>query len=574
MVKRLFVNLLIFLLFFNYTLIKADFFSYELYYNKRIIKKSEPFILQAEIKGDFDPEKIEEFNLPSTNYYRVLSIEPSISKSYSIVVINGKKQTQRNISLTYYISIIFLDTGVVHLKGPSFIYKGKRYKFKDIDVIVKGNNQNITKTPTFYFHISLDKKKLYVGEYAELTIKFGPRNDITITRIDLGNLDSLEYNLKKVFLVKPLFKDNKDIEKTKKKVDINGYMYTIYTLKYILYPIKDTTVYIGPLFIRYAQLVNNLWIGDINRVARSNKIKVYVKSLKEELPVGVYTISSNIDKHEVNLGEGLTLTIKISGYGNIRLLKKQELQDDNFQVFPPEVDYSTIEENGRLKSIVTFKYLLIPKYIGKIKIPSLSFLYYNTQKEKIDTLKTKSFNIVVKSASDNDSNKALTTITYSKKRKVFLNNKDNYLQYIKKGDIDIEYLYLSNRKIIFFLLLLLMLNFYDIFYMIVLYYKNKLLGSYTLRLKKALIDKNLSDIEKILYEIVYKKIGKRNIPIDILREKAEKVNFVELSYILSFIEELNKAKYIGENIDDIFKSYKDIEKMFNKIVSSKKWKEL
>ena len=89
------------------------------------------------------------------------------------------------------------------------------------------------------------------------------------------------------------------------------------------------------------------------------------------------------------------MTIKIIGTGNIELIKaiKPNFPDD-FEIYDPKIT-EKIFEGGRKRSIKTFEYLIIPRFKGEYKIPSLNFTFYNNKKKKYEIKESSTHNIIV-----------------------------------------------------------------------------------------------------------------------------------------------------------------------------------
>ena len=83
---------------------------------------------------------------------------------------------------------------------------------------------------------------------------------------------------------------------------------------------------------------------------------------------GVKFDISPVDK--VKVGESLTVTVNIEGYGSLESLKAPSLSIPNFTVYPPEVkkyDISKVDNQQTSKAIIT--YVLVPTESGKNNVP-------------------------------------------------------------------------------------------------------------------------------------------------------------------------------------------------------------
>lgn len=114
--------------------------------------------------------------------------------------------------------------------------------------------------------------------------------------------------------------------------------------------------------------------------------------------VGQFEMSSALDRTNAKVGEGLNFVINIQGRGNVSAIEAPALNlSEELRLF---------ESNGKAKSgrggsgQKVFEYLIIPKKPGNLKIPQVSFSYFDPTDKKYKTHKTEEIPIVIE-ASDN-----------------------------------------------------------------------------------------------------------------------------------------------------------------------------
>lgn len=103
--------------------------------------------------------------------------------------------------------------------------------------------------------------------------------------------------------------------------------------------------------------------------------------------VGDYSLDVSLSREELTANESVTLTIKISGTGNIKLvdIEKPEIPSA-FEAYDPKYSENiTVNGNG-MRGSKTYEYLLIPRYGGTYKIPEIKFSYFDPRKERYETL--------------------------------------------------------------------------------------------------------------------------------------------------------------------------------------------
>ncbi len=116
----------------------------------------------------------------------------------------------------------------------------------------------------------------------------------------------------------------------------------------------------------------------------SNPLTVSVAPLPPGRPepfsgvVGRLTITATIDRDSVDANEAVTLTVRVSGEGNIRAVPAPVLGlPPDFEVFPPEISESVEPFGPGLSGEKTFEYVLIPRAPGNREIPAITMGYFD-----------------------------------------------------------------------------------------------------------------------------------------------------------------------------------------------------
>jgi hypothetical protein len=92
--------------------------------------------------------------------------------------------------------------------------------------------------------------------------------------------------------------------------------------------------------------------------------------------VGSLDMVASLDRDSVDANEAVTLTVRVSGDGNIRAVPAPVLAlPGDFEVFPPEISESVRPVGDGLSGEKTFEYVLIPRAPGRREIPSLTMSY-------------------------------------------------------------------------------------------------------------------------------------------------------------------------------------------------------
>jgi hypothetical protein len=116
--------------------------------------------------------------------------------------------------------------------------------------------------------------------------------------------------------------------------------------------------------------------------------------------VGKFTLNSTVSSGHVKTNEPLSLKATIGGTGNIKILEAPNVEIPNdFEKYDPKVN-ETIDRSGNaVNGSKTFEWLLVPRYPGQKKIPSLEFSYFDPSKAKYIVLKSGALDVTVEKGS-------------------------------------------------------------------------------------------------------------------------------------------------------------------------------
>jgi hypothetical protein len=178
----------------------------------------------------------------------------------------------------------------------------------------------------------------------------------------------------------------------------------------------------------------------VNVKRYSNTVKINVKDLPDNAPasfkgaVGKFTLDATLDKTETKSNEPVTLKVKISGNGNLKLIDPLPLEfPQDIESYDPKItDNSTVTAGG-VSGSKTFEYLLLPRHSGDYKIPSVEFTYFDLDRKQYVTLNSPEFNLKVTKGSGPESSVSINGVN---KEDVQLLGKD--IRYIKIGNINLH----------------------------------------------------------------------------------------------------------------------------------------
>jgi oxygen tolerance protein BatD len=94
--------------------------------------------------------------------------------------------------------------------------------------------------------------------------------------------------------------------------------------------------------------------------------------------VGSLRFSADYDRTELEVGESLQLTIRISGDGNIATLGPPVFESPGaFERYDPQVTSSIDRSGSRLRGTKTLVYVLVPRSNGTFEMPALEYSWYD-----------------------------------------------------------------------------------------------------------------------------------------------------------------------------------------------------
>ncbi len=407
-------------------------------------------------------ERGNNFRPPAFRDFNILS---GPNQSTSMQFINGSMSQ----SVSYSYVLLAFKEGTFTLPPASIEVNGKKLFSNSLAIEVskgnsrqnQGNNQKNPSTQdegdlntqignNLQIRVAVNKTHVVRGEALVATFRL-------VTKVNLVN-----YGISKMPSLSGFW--SQDIEMPKQlqlhRETIDGVTYSVADIrKVVLFPQHSGTLEIDPMegeFVVRAekkrkrsndlfdQFFNDPFFGnpfggyqDVNFKTSSSPLKIVVSDLPGNAPpsfkgaVGKYTMESHLDKSSVKTNEPVSLKIKISGSGNLKLLENPQI------FFPPDIESydPRISDNisvsaAGVNGSRTFEYLLIPRHAGDYKIAPLGFSYYDTEKKQYLTLTSPEFILKVDKGDGSESPGIVNGVN---KEDLKLLGKD--IRYIKTGMI-------------------------------------------------------------------------------------------------------------------------------------------
>ncbi|MBL6994544.1 BatD family protein [Desulfobacula sp.] len=355
--------------------------------DKTRISSEDSVFLQVVVKGgkaDLDLSMIKDF--------KVISRGSSSSYNY----INGKSERKA----IYQYVLIPLKKGDLNIPAIKAVMDGQTAFTRQIIIHVADQVVKPDDIKALFATVSVAKTSLFVGEQTVFSLKF-----FTSKRLSgLGFEKPPEF---KGFSSKPFEKEKNYTQ------NINGVLYQVTQVDYIIIPANpgifsiDPAVLIARVIVeskrdsRFDSFFNDSFFSSNNfkpvRVV-SNPVKIEVNPVPQYQGddkfsglVGRFDIKADIDKTSLKAGESATLTIKISGSGNIMdaSLPAIGLDQDAFKVYDDNpVETIHLTETG-YEGFKVFKKAIVPVNPGKFFINPVSLVYFDVDQKDFQRISTK-----------------------------------------------------------------------------------------------------------------------------------------------------------------------------------------
>lgn len=425
--------------------------------DEKTVGDNQQFQISFTISGQ-NLKGVKNLKPPSFSDFMTLS---GPSQSTNIQFINGVQSA----SYSYSYILRAKRIGVFTIGNASIEFNGKLYETEPIKItVVKGSslpkqkkkdgeisNEEIAKN--LFIRAIVNKRKVFLGEQVTVVYKLYTRLNIA-AQMSINKLPQYQG-----FWTEELEGSNNITFSTEM---IDGKQFRVGTLKKAaLFPTQTGKLEITPfeltvpIQLRRNRNRNNFFDDFFNDPfdasqtveynATSNKVTINVLPLpaagKPESfngAVGDFTLKASIDKTTAKTNESMTLKVSISGKGNLELLKLPKLDiPTGFEKYEPKTS-----ENINRKNIIsgkkTAEYLMIPRVVGKREIPAIEFSYFNPEKKKYITLRSKLFALNI-----TQGEKLIETEFASKEDILKLGND---IRFIKTSDYDI---YKKEESILF-----------------------------------------------------------------------------------------------------------------------------
>ena len=339
----------------------------------RHIQLNERATLELKISGN---TLMKHIGAPSFNFLPNFLAVPLHSKTTPRLVDN-----RLTVAMAWVYELIPQRIGEVALSDVRFSYQGVPYNANP-GIITVGSVDSYIDAATDGIHTveaTISNSRPYLNQAIEYQFRY-------LYTTVLPTRESPSYVL-------PTFSDflvEEPSDNTTTTTRINGRTYHVDEYVRRLYPQKTGKILIPP-----AQL--KLPIKGNPKTLKTKSVALNVQPLPEigkpanfDGAVGEYNISRSVDRQRLEVRKALTLSVTITGTGNINTVTAPKITPmSGFRTDPPIL----AERNSANTRI--YQYVIIPLKSGILQLPGIEFSYFNPTKETYQTSKTAPISLTV-----------------------------------------------------------------------------------------------------------------------------------------------------------------------------------
>ena len=353
----------------------------------------------------------EDQNLPNPIMPTIAAFEIySQGRSSNISIVNGKV----NSSVSYRFLLMPKKAGTFMVDNIAVVHNNKRFKGNPVKLTVlnsgtatsnetkgQATNQTSEKEKDYFLEAVVDNKNPYVNEQITLTLKF-------YVAVQYYGSPELSEPTTTGFWTELMG------NKAPYRQIINNRKYKVIERKYALFATQTGDLTIGRATIRLTVaggkqqrdpfgMFNDFFNTGKEVAVSSSSIRINVKKLpKEGRPteftgsIGKFRIEASIDKKEVEVNQPVSLTLKISGTGNIKSAAEPIMPElDDFRIYRASTNENVTKVKDKIGGTKIYEEVFIPKRPGKLEIPSIKYNYFDPKTKKYKSIATKSISLRV-----------------------------------------------------------------------------------------------------------------------------------------------------------------------------------
>ena len=379
------------------------------------------------------------FSAPTFDGFTVVG-GPFTSTSSSFSMVNGSMS--HTIKVSYTFALQAYKEGTFRVGSASLTVKGNKVSSEPFEIKVlpddgsysnnsgngygggqgnQGGQQQSTNDPQvsgkdLFLKVIPSKRSAYVGEQVVLTYKLYTK--VPVSSVSLSKMPSYAG-----FWTKDVSDNSGTLKQSSEYV--NGIEYTTAEIqKVIIVPQRSGKLTLDPMTMECVAQIRtersnnrsmdpfeaffndpffNRNIVNVKKELSSQSFTLEVKNLPENGKpasfagaVGNYSFKSDIDKTALRTNEAVTITLTVSGTGNVELLQMPTpVFPPDFEVYDPKITTNVNDNANGLSGTKKAEYLVIPRRAGSFTIPAVEFSCFNPSSESYQTFSSEPYQIEV-----------------------------------------------------------------------------------------------------------------------------------------------------------------------------------
>jgi hypothetical protein len=281
------------------------------------------------------------------------------------------------------------------------LFRDNSNKKEDFTDFIEGNTNpqlnNVNAKEDAFLSLSSSKSNPYVGEGFTIILAFYVADNNTSEIQFDHNEIQIPAIIKKI---KPenCWEESFGLTETQSlQVIIKGKRYTQYKFyEATFYPLNSKSIIFPSVDFRLQKFIpekdgqkKSSFVSFNTFPFRIIARELPAHPLRNEVSVGQFSWKESLSKYKVNTGKSVSYRLQILGDGyNIKLPPIKN--DSIFDFFPPKTVGNTNPENDKIITTKSLTFQIIPKQAGNFALNKyFQWIYFNTNTEKYDTLKSK-----------------------------------------------------------------------------------------------------------------------------------------------------------------------------------------
>lgn len=346
---------------------------------------------------------------------------PYTSRQSSYQMVNG--HTSSSSSITYTYTLYIAKAGVYTIAPASAQIGGRKVYSKSIRLSVsgqaKGGNGNGTSGNSganvrsvgtkisgtdLFIRVSANKREVHEQEPILLTYKVYTLVELTQLKGDMPDLTGFHTQEIKLPQQKSFH-----IER------VNGRPYRCVTWsQYVMYPQMTGKLTIPSITFQGVVVQQDRSVDPFEAFFNGGSGYVEVKKNIQApsltinilpLPnrpanfsngVGTFSLSAQLRKSIVKVGDPINLRVVVSGRGNLKLIKQPTIAfPKDFEQYDAKITDKTQLTNTGLQGSMLYDFLVVPRNQGNFTVPPVELTFYNLVTQSYHTIKTQPLHIHV-----------------------------------------------------------------------------------------------------------------------------------------------------------------------------------